>query len=161
MAGGSSIASVPRNPRRCQPVRSSFQWLELELQRHCLIDAGPEDHAEVPEDCDHSCHRTSAAQTSREAIFVGPFFLFFGGPLSCGLLLPGPVLGSASCLLLLRASRFLLCLSTLLAFLLFCAYCLLRLCACCVLLLCASRLLLFVAFPFLLPALAFCFWACF
>ena len=68
------------------------------------------------------------------------------------------MLGSASCFLLLCASRFLPCLSTLLAFL---CCCFLLLCACCCVLLCASRCLLFVAFSFLLPALAFCFWACF
>ena len=46
----------------------------------------------------------------RSHVFVALFIVFVFGPLFFGLLLPGPVLGSASCFLLLCVSRFLLCL---------------------------------------------------
>ena len=78
---------------------------------------------------------------------LGPLMLFLG-PFFC-LLLPGPVLGSASCFLLLCASRFLLCLSTLLAFCFlhfffgFCFFALLMFCFLALLEFC-----LFLLFPF-------------
>ena len=113
-----------------------------------------------------SAYQKSEAQVQRTGPVLGALFsLLFGPSFVFGLLLPGPVLGSASCFLLLCASRCLLCLSTLLAFCFFAlkAYCLLLLCASCCLLLCASRCCAFCClFPFcFLPwlsafGLAFC-----
>ena len=91
--------------------------------------------------------------------FLGPFF--WGPSLCLGLLLPAPVLASASGFLLLCASRFLLCLSTLLAFCFLALIAFYVFCACCLLLPCASRWLISVAFSFRPPASALCFWACF